>query len=75
MSLPRDTIYITNVKPQVVIDVAGHLIEFLIDPGATFSALTQRVGNFSSHKEYLMGLSGKRQGHTFLEPLLCNING
>ena len=75
VALSRDTIYITNVKPQVVIDVAGHLIEFLIDPGATFSALTQRVGNFSSHKEYLMGLSGKRQGHTFLEPLLCNING
>ena len=22
-----------------------------------------------------MGLSGKRQGHAFLEPLLCNING
>ena len=22
-----------------------------------------------------MGLSGKRQGYTFLEPLLCNING
>ena len=33
MILPRDTIYITNVKPQVVIDVAGHLIEFLIDSG------------------------------------------
>ena len=51
VALSKDTIYITNVKPQVVINVAGHLIEFLIDPGATFSALTQRIGNFSSHKE------------------------
>ena len=59
----------------MVTDVAGHLIEFLTDTGATFSVLTQRIGNLSNHKEYLMELSGKRQGHTFLEPLLCKING
>ena len=55
--------------------MAGHLIEFLIDIGANFSVLTQRTGNLNSHKEYIMGFSGKRQGHTSLEPLLCNING
>ena len=75
MALPRDTVYITNVQPQVIIDVAGRLVEFLIDAGATFSVLTQRIGNFSNHKEYVIGLSGKKQGHNFLEPVLCNANG
>ena len=75
MVLPRHTIYITNVEPRVVIDVVGYLIEFLIDTGATFSVLTQRIGNLSSHKGYVMGSPGKRQGHTFLELLLCKING
>ena len=73
--LPKDTIYIKNAEPWVVIDVASHLTEFLIDTGATFWVLTQRIGNLSNHREYVMGLSGKRQGRTFLEPLLCNING
>ena len=75
MALPRHTNYITNVEPWVVTDVAGHLIEFLIDTGATFSVLTQRIGNLSNHKEYVIGLSGKRHRHTFLEPLLCKNNG
>ena len=47
----RDTVYITNVQPQVIIDVAGHFVEFLIDICATFSVLTQRIGNLSNHKE------------------------
>lgn len=75
MALHRDTTYITNVKPQVVIDVVGHLIEFLTDAGAKFSVLTQRIGSLNNHKEYVMGVSSKRQGHTFLKPILCNING
>ena len=75
MSLPRDTVYITNVQPQVIIDVAGHLVEFLIDTCATFSVLTQRIRNLRDHKKYVMGLSGKKQGHTFLEPILCNASG
>ena len=70
VALPRDTVYITNVQPQVIIDVAGRLVEFLIDTGATLSVLTQRIGNLSNHKEYVMGLSGQKQGHNFLEPLL-----
>lgn len=40
----------------MVIDLAGHLIEFLIDTGANFLVLTQRTGNLSNHKEYVMGL-------------------
>ena len=47
----------------------------MIDSGATFSFLTQKNGNPSNHKEYVMGVSGKMQGHTFVEPLLCKING
>ena len=74
-ALPRDVIYITSAKSWVIIEVAGHLIEFLIDTYATFSVLTQRNGNLSSHKDYVMIISGKRQGHTFLELLIRNING
>ena len=40
VALPRDTVYITNVQPQVIIDVAGHMIEFLIDTGPNFLVLT-----------------------------------
>ena len=75
MALPGDTIYLTNVQPQVIIDVAGCLVKFLIDTGATFSVLTQRIRNLRDHKKYVMGLSGKKQGHNFLEPVLCNANG
>ena len=59
----------------MIIEVAGHLIEFLIDSGATFSVLTQRNGNLSSHKDYVMITSGKRQGHASLELRIRNING
>ena len=75
VALPRDTVYITNVQPRVIIDVAGRLVEFLIDTCATFSVLTQRIGNLSNHKEYVMGLLGEKQGHTFLELILGNANG
>ena len=70
MSLPRDTVYITNVQPQVIIDVAGHLVEFLIDTDATLSVLTQRIGNLSNHKEYVIGLSernGQFSGAHFVQ--------
>ena len=70
MALPRDAVDIASVQPRVITDVAARLVEFLIDTGATLSVLTQRIGNLSNHKEYVMGLSGKKQGHNFLEPLL-----
>ena len=54
MALPRDTIYITNVKPQVVIDVVGHLIKFFYRHWCKLLVLTQRVGNLSNHKKYVM---------------------
>ena len=75
MTLPRDTICVTNAESWVVFDVVGHLIEFLIDTDANFLVETQRIGDLSNHKGYVMGLSGKIQGHSFLETLLCNING
>ena len=75
MALPGDTVYITNVQSQVITDVAGCLVKFLIDTGATFSVLTQRIGNLHNHKKYVMGFSGKKQGHNFLEPVLCSPNG
>ena len=75
MALPGDSVYITNVQPRVIIDVAGCLVKFLIDTGTTFSVLTQRIVNLHDHKKYVMELSGKKQGHNFLEPVLCNANG
>ena len=62
VALPRDPVYITNVQPQVIVDVAGCLIEFLIDTGVSFSVLTQRIENLSNHKEYVMGFPGKNRG-------------
>ena len=56
----------------MVIDVPGYLIEFLVD---NLLDLNPRIGKLSNRKEYIMRLSGKKQGHTFLEPLLCNVNG
>ena len=70
MALPRDNVYITNVQPRVIIDVAGRLVEFLIDTCATFSVLTQRIGNLSNHKEYVIGLSernGQFSGAHFVQ--------
>ena len=74
MALPTDTVYITSVEPWVVTKWWA-MIEFLIDAGATLSVLTQRIRSLNKHKKYVMGVSGKRQGHTFPEPLLCNSNG
>ena len=54
VALPRDTVYITNVQPQVIVDVPG----YLIDTGVTFSVLTQRIENLSNHKEYVMECQG-----------------
>ena len=71
VALPRDTVYITNVQPQVIVDVPG----YLIDTGVTFSVLTQKIENLSNHKEYVMGFPGNKQGHIFLKPILCNTNG
>ena len=47
--------------------MVGHLIEFLIDTGATFLVLKQRIRNLSSHKDYVMEVSGKMQGHTLVQ--------
>ena len=33
--------------------MVGHLIEFLVNTVATFSIITQRVGNLSNPKEYV----------------------
>ena len=55
--------------------MADHLIKFLIDTGPTFLVLTQSIANLNDYKKYVMGVSGKRQGHIFLRPLLYNIKG
>ena len=38
VALSKDTIYITNALPEVVIDVAGYLKEFLTDTSAVRGA-------------------------------------
>lgn len=52
MSLPKNTINITSVEPQVVIEMVGPLIEFLIDTSAALLVLTQGIGSFNNHKKY-----------------------
>lgn len=68
MALPTNIIYITNVQPQAIIDVAGHLIEFLIDMGVAFSVLTKRIGNHRNHKEYVIESSERNRGAVFWSP-------
>ena len=68
VALPRDIIYITYVEPQTIIDMTGHLREFVIGTGATFSVLIQRIANFSNHKEYVIGLSERNRGIVFWSP-------
>lgn len=51
MTLPKNTINITSVEPQVVIEMVGHLIEFLIDISETLLVLTQGIGSFNNHKK------------------------
>ena len=46
----RDATYITNAKPQVVTEMAGHLIKFFIDTGAAFSVITKKVENLNDYK-------------------------
>ena len=58
MALPRDSFYITNTKPWLITEVEGHLIEFLVNTVATFSIITQRVGNLSNPKEYVTECQG-----------------
>ena len=60
MALPKDEIFITNTKTSVVIEMAGHLIEFLIYSAATFFVLTQRIENLNNCRKYVMGVSGDR---------------
>ena len=68
VTLPRDTICVTNAESWVVFDVVGHLIEFLIDTDANFLVETQRIGDLSNHKGYVMGLSGKYKGTVSWRP-------
>ena len=49
MALPRESFCITNTKPWVITEVAGHLTE-LIDTETTLPVLTQMIGNLSGHK-------------------------
>lgn len=51
MTLPKNTINITSVEPQVVNEMVGHLIEFLIDTSETLLVLTQGIGSFNNHKK------------------------
>ena len=56
VALCRDGIYKRKAEPRVVIEMAVHLIEFLIYTGATFLVLTQRIENFNSCKKYLKNI-------------------
>lgn len=60
MALPKDEIFTTNIKTSVVIELAGHLIEFLTYSGATFLVLTQIIENLNNCRKICDGVSGDR---------------
>ena len=70
MSLPKNTIDITSVEPQVVIEIVGHLIEFLIDTSAALLVLTQGIGSFNNHKKYGREFQERDREHFTRTPFL-----
>ena len=65
---------IIPAKPWVLITVGGQSVNFLLDTGTTFSALTEAPGLLSSWSTTVMGLSGWAKCYYFSHPLNCNWN-
>ena len=56
-----------------MITVGGQSVNFLLDPGATYSVLTEAPGPLSSRSAAsVMGLSGRAKRYYFSYSLSCN---
>ena len=65
-------ILITPEEPQVLIIVAGQSVDFLLDPEATFSVLTEAPGPLSSQSTTVIGLLRWAKCYYFSHTLSCN---
>ena len=54
--------------------VGGHPLNFLLDTGATFSALLSNPGPPSTESATILGISGKLTTKFFTQQLSCNWN-
>ena len=65
-------ILITPEEPQILITMAGRSVDFLLDPEATFSVLTEAPGPLSSGSTTIIGLSGPAKCYYASHPLSYN---
>ena len=65
-------ILITPEEPQILITMAGRSVDFLLDPEATFSVLTEAPGPLSSQSTTVMWLSRWAKCYYFSHTLSCN---
>ena len=68
---PLYEISISNEEPQVVPDMTGKKIDFLIDTGHTYTLLISHVGHFSSKSCTVTGVNGKPCTHYIIGRLTC----
>ena len=68
---PLNETSISNEEPQVVPDMTGKKIDFLIDTGDTYPLLISHVGHFSSKSCIVTGVNGKPCTHYILGCLTC----
>lgn len=68
---PLNEISISSEEPQVVLDITGRKLIFLIDTGVTYSVLISHVGLFSSKSCIVAGVDGKLCTHYITGPLTC----
>ena len=67
-------ITITGLEPRVHLDVAGRSKNFLVDTGATYSALVSYSGAFFQTCT-ILGATGKATTRRFTQALLCCWDG
>ena len=63
-----------GLEPRVQLDVAGRSENLLVDPGATYTALTSYSGDFS-HAYTILSATEKTITKRFTQVLLCYWEG
>lgn len=58
-------------EPQVLLEIEGKPIDFLLDTGATFSVLLSKLGTLSNRCVTIRGVTGKPVTKYFSQPLRC----
>jgi len=63
------------MEPRVTLTVAGKLISFLINMGATYSAMPAYFGKTKVSQASVMGVDGLLSTPRITEPLPCTLQG